>query len=189
MSLEIFNVLEKLEKLGMLKKSEILKNLEMLRNKKYSVNDVKWIKSVTGGDQFGALNNAFLPDDQRLIKIERGHIFCLTINPRNQKNLLKVKPSEIIVITQNIHNRRYCTHLVTPIDSPAKLIPYEEKEITHDPASWSGRWVMVIAMTKIDILYDLKWPYQPGCVYDISEYHPSKWIADIWDKFQPYWKL
>lgn len=144
----------------------------------------------------GTFNNAFLPGDQRLLERNGELIFCLSINPKFSNNMINTaKPGDIIMLTQIIktrinnkqHKARYCTHLVTPIDSPTELIEYENETFPNLPGR-PGRWVKVIAMANLDIPYALKWPYRNACLYNIRNFHTKEWISNIWEKFQPFMK-
>lgn len=143
--------------------------------------DIIWIKNITNGEDGSAY-------------MDVGSEFILHFPNKHRGNILKPQKGEIILLHQNINDRKVFTHLVTPVNDKIE----EEGDRTNFRY---GRKVKVIAHTPIDHLIsvsDSLWNrvnfqgISQGNACEIS--HISKLgvfddlLYDVWIRFTPFFK-
>jgi hypothetical protein len=175
---------------------------EKCKNNGFAASDIKWIKNVNDPH----VHYAYLIPDKRVRINSYGVFFCLEANDLYEKSLGSVPEGDIILIYQKLErqDKRYFTHLVTPVRDDVIPSPYDGAI-----PEWVGRWVKVIAMTDNKERYSIplivtEWQkmgftpthhrleYQDGSVRNIDRNQQisgeqlKKLQENIWDEFRDF---
>lgn len=142
--------------------------------------DIIWIKNITNKEN----NGAYMDVDSE---------FILHFPNKHRRNILRPHKGEIILLYQNIDNRKIFTHLVTPIND-------KEEEGNREKYKY-GRKVRVIAHAPINegiIVLDSLWNrvnfqgISQGNACEISHIsnigNYDDLLRDVWTLFTPFFK-
>lgn len=105
----------------------------------YTPSDIKWIKNITDSDS----GRAYMDEDHGT--------FTLHFPNQHKGNILSPLVGDLIILYQNIDDRRVFTHLVSPIDNDRKGPRLDRSDYLY------GREVKVIAFVPENELVDIRY--------------------------------